>query len=296
MGGARGALISGPPLVPQADPAKFEAALLALQHAANAREQWWADNHRRERSAPSVSTTKMLEAIADIRLYFPPSAPGDYKEDQISQLYSAARDYGMTLGYSVDESDGLKAKREAFARELRATRARFESFADIKESAMAHREGSDARPAAAWIALHEALHYIVYESQWADARLAPRDRNDFDSLVSSKIMEHLARGELAARGKAGLSKTSLARATEPIPPAFWVNAFMQPYGEITLANLDRDLATEKGSATCYRSIVVLREQLEHLWPHRVPADNAMTVLAKFVEPMRAKIAAEKLDE
>ena len=52
-----------------------------------------------------------------------------------------------------------------------------------------------------WMPLCDALHYLVYNSQWADTQPAASDRNDFDRRVGGEMRERLARGEVDARGK-----------------------------------------------------------------------------------------------
>lgn len=149
----------------------------------------------------------------------------------------------------------------------------------------------------AWIPLCDALRYLVYETQWAEGQTAAKDKDDFDRRVSVEFLEHLARGEIEARGKLGWTPESRLRATETIGGDFWVTAFIQPHGEIVLAAPDtQGTAGSKGTSdTCYMGVIVRKEQVEAVWPAGVNTSANLTELAKFIEPQRAQIAKERSD-
>lgn len=155
------------------------------------------------------------------------------------------------------------------------------------------RQKSERTAIVTWWPLHQALHYLVYDSQWAQVQPAPTDRNDFDKRVSTEFLERLARGEIEARGKLGWTQESLNRPTEPIERGYWVSAFMQPHGEIVLASPDTQGAVgSKASDKTYRSVIVQKGQVETAWPRGTGA-GGLPPLAQFVEPLRVQIAEEK---
>ena len=145
----------------------------------------------------------------------------------------------------------------------------------------------------AWMPLCEALHYLVYETQWAEDQHQPHNEDEFNALVTGQVRVRLARNEVSSRGKLGLSAVGLTRATEPILTKFWVDAFFQPYGEIVLANPDRCAATANGGGMSYHAIILPKEQIEIVWPRRATSNSQLTPLAQFIEPVRAQIEHEK---
>lgn len=171
-----------------------------------------------------------------------------------------------------------------------------EFLAQIKgEASMAlvvHR----ASEVTAWQPLCEAIRYLVYETQWAGNQPAPTNESQFNASVALELRERLARGEVRARGKLGLSGDSLNRTTEMIPLEFWTNAFLQPHGEIVLCDAERGLAVKEGGGTAYRAIVVAKNDVELVWPRRSPDTKYLTPLAQFVEPQRQAIVSETQEE
>ena len=107
--------------------AQFHDAILAFRHIANARELWCAERNRKP-GQPSPLGSRPLEIINQIRSFFPPEAPGDHKEDQVSRLWGAAMSYGRTLGYGHGETERLRKLREAFELELQSTIKLFEEL------------------------------------------------------------------------------------------------------------------------------------------------------------------------
>lgn len=173
------------------------------------------------------------------------------------------------------------------------TAAQLEAQHAKKMSEIRDEVTGSQRQLVAWIPLCEALRYLVYDSQWAQTQPTPTDRNDFNKRVSVEFIERLARGDITARGKLGWTQESLSRPTEPIDSDYWVSAFMQPHGEIVLASPDTQGTVGcKASDETYRSVIVQKGQVELAWPQKTRSDS-MTALARFVEPMRAKIAEEK---
>lgn len=148
-----------------------------------------------------------------------------------------------------------------------------------------------------WIPLCDALRYLVYEAQWAEGQAGAKNRTDFDRRVSIEFLEHLARGDVEARGKLGWTADSRQRATESIGQDFWVTAFINPHGEIALAAPDtQGTAGSNGTSdTCYMGVIVRKQQVEAVWPARTSGSAELTQLAKFVEPQRAQIAKERAD-
>lgn len=168
-----------------------------------------------------------------------------------------------------------------------------ELFAQSKAEASLGLVVHRASEVTAWQPLCEAIRYLVYETQWAEGQPVPANKDQFDARVGLEIRERFARGDVRARGKLGFATESLDRATEVIPVEFWTDAFLQPHGEIVLCDPNRGVATLKGGGTCYRAIVVAQNDVELTWPRRSSNDNNLTSLAHFVEPLRAKIAAEQ---
>ena len=153
-----------------------------------------------------------------------------------------------------------------------------------------------ANEVSTWQPLCEAIRYLVYETQWAGRQPAPTNESQFNASVALEMRERLARGEVRARGKLGLSGDSLNRATEMIPLEFWTNAFLQPHGEIVLCDAERGVAIKEGGGTSYRAIVVAKNDVELVWPRRSPDAKYLTPLAQFVEPQRQAIVGETQEE
>lgn len=143
-----------------------------------------------------------------------------------------------------------------------------------------------------WIPFHEALRYLVYQSQWGANQPAVKEDKEFDRLVGSEVRERLARGDVAARGKLGIESDALQRATEPIPAEFWVTAFLQPYGEIALADDNRSVAAKSGGGgPAYRCIILRKTDVESVWPRRT--GEGLPPLAFSVEDIIAKTGLEE---
>ncbi len=181
----------------------------------------------------------------------------------------------VALGAALLEDDAKRAEAEANRKnELAAKRARV-------------RQTND------WMPFHAALHYLVYQSQWAEDQPAAKDAEEFDRIVAPEVRERLARGEIESRGKRGLDKDALQRATEPIPAEFWVSAFLQPHGEIALADDDRSFASTAGTdkGPQYRGVILKRSDVEQAWPSRT--GSWPTPLSRCVESVRAQCEAAR---
>lgn len=145
-----------------------------------------------------------------------------------------------------------------------------------------------------WISFQKALHYLVYDSRWAAAQPAVSNEEEFNKVVCAEVREHLARGEIAARGKRGWGDESLERATEEIPATFWVESYFQPWGEIALADDERGYACKRGGGgDKWSSVIVDEVAVRRVWPPRIfppGADRAPTALSSAVEEMRGTCA------
>lgn len=327
--------------------AQFHDAILALRHIANARELWWADRNRKP-GQPSPLGSRPLEIINQIRAFFPPEAPGDHKEDQVSRLWVAAMTYGRTLGYGHGETEQLRKRREAFELELQSTIKLFEeqnaapkaevdrlyqeelarlqaverakkamlvqraiggslggaleelekdqkAEAEARRQRMIREASEPPRPRAdAWMPLHSALRYLVYESEWGHQQARPVSRDEFDRLVSLEIRERLARGELRARGAKGGAFSNPDQPTEEIPTSYWVHGFIQPHGEIVMADPNRAAAGNPTGCDTYRRVILSSDDMARIWPSG--RDAALSPLASFVEPARVEFEASKAAE
>lgn len=145
-----------------------------------------------------------------------------------------------------------------------------------------------------WVPLHTALRYLVYDTKWAAAQPKPNTEKDFNLLVGNEIMENLARGEVASRGKLGWDNpATMHRTTEPIPAQYWTNAFMQAHGEIVLAD-DNRCAVGRQGENCYIGVVVDQNDVKRIWPRRT-TQLECTPIAQFCEALRHKIEIEKVN-
>ena len=167
-----------------------------------------------------------------------------------------------------------------------------QSKADASLSIVVHR----ASELTAWQPLCETIRYLIYETQWADGQPAPANEAQFNTCIALELRERFARGEIRARGKLGLSSKSLDRATETIPPEFWTDAFVQPYGEIVLRDATRGVAIKEGGGTSYRAIVAAQNDVELVWPRRTASTESLTPLARFVDPERQRVAKSLGDD
>lgn len=142
-----------------------------------------------------------------------------------------------------------------------------------------------------WMPLYEAFHHLVYDSKWAERQSKVSGSMEFDELVIPEVRERLARGEIASRGKRGLDRSSLDRATEAIDPVFWIDAFFQPHGEIALADPERcAVMKEGGGGACFRGVILRRVDVMRTWPKG--GSSKPPPLATAVDDVRRKIAAE----
>jgi hypothetical protein len=143
-----------------------------------------------------------------------------------------------------------------------------------------------------WMPLHQALHYLVYESRWAETQPTPANKMAFDHAVDGEFLEQLARGDVKARGKAGWENAAIAqRTTQPIPADFWTRAFILSHDKIVLADSENDAVGRSGEQG-YRYVVIDRYDVERIWP-RSAASVGLTPLAAFCEPLRRQIEQEK---
>ncbi len=142
-----------------------------------------------------------------------------------------------------------------------------------------------------WWTLHRALRYLVYESTWGSSQAYPASENDFDALVSQEFVEALARGEVRSRGKKGIAFSNDQRTTEPIHADYWITGFVQPYGEIVLADDTRCVAGNPSENFTFRGVVVDSNDLKRRWP--LSQSELVPPLAIFCEALRSKIEMEK---
>jgi hypothetical protein len=120
--------------------------------------------------------------------------------------------------------------------------------------------------------LHAALRYLALQSAWAFS-LKRKPVATMDDLLKREMLEKLARGEVAARGRrvTGDSWNYLTAATEPIPADFWPTAFIQPFGEIVINEDERCAAARDGRFQqaphrSYREIVLNAADVARTWP------------------------------
>jgi hypothetical protein len=142
-----------------------------------------------------------------------------------------------------------------------------------------------------WVPLHEALNYLVYESDWAFRRKLPENKREFDKIVSDEFLEALARGEIQSRGKKGKGFSNDNSTTESIPVDYWITAFIQPHGEIVLASENQGAAGNPKLGYTYRNIVIDMASVKQRWPKS--QSIGLSPVAQFCEPLRNTLAAEK---
>lgn len=142
-----------------------------------------------------------------------------------------------------------------------------------------------------WMPLHEALHYLVYDSEWARLQSTPATETEFDEIVSDEFLEQLARNEINVRGRHYYNAAQLNKTTQPIPPDYWVEGFIQPHGEIVLADGKRGFAGRSCENNRYDRIILNRIDIEKVWPQS--SQSSLSPMAQFVEPLRRQIAEEK---
>jgi hypothetical protein len=148
-----------------------------------------------------------------------------------------------------------------------------------------------AKPAETWMPLHAALRYLVYESEWGHEQARPASRDDLDRLVSLEIRERLARGELHARGAKGGGFSNPDRPTEVIPADYWIHGFIQPHGEIVMADPNRAAAGNPTGNDTYRRVIISSADLASIWPRS--STTGLSALASFVEPDRKEYEASE---
>lgn len=141
-----------------------------------------------------------------------------------------------------------------------------------------------------WMPFHEALRYLIYDSQRADQQPAVKHEDEFNRVVSAEVRERLARGDIASRGQLGWDEQS-ERATEHIAAEYWTDAFFLPFGTIALADGQDAVCKQGGGGATYRGVVLRKSDVENTWPRR--SGIGLTPLALCVEDLRAKIASEK---
>ena len=147
----------------------------------------------------------------------------------------------------------------------------------------------------AWVPLHEALTHLIYQSEWAHHQALPKSKEDFDKTVSGEFREYLARGDVRARGVKGTGFSDSGDPTEPIAADYWVKAFVSPYHSIALQDTGSDAAGNRltHERATYRRVVINKNDLEGVRPKATR--QSLSPLAEFVEPLRAKINAEKTE-
>ena len=96
--------------------------------------------------------------------------------------------------------------------------------------------------------------------------------------MAKEVREALARGEVNARGRHYIQGTDwgFTLASEPIPKEFWPSSYMQPFGEITLRDDARCIATlmrrtNDDPTDKYREIKLSREEVLSHWPKQKQA-------------------------
>jgi hypothetical protein len=146
------------------------------------------------------------------------------------------------------------------------------------------RRREPSPPGSNWQALHLALRYIALESEWAYS-VTPAPAGKMDKLLERTVSEHLARGEVKARGREMISDMPyrLTAASVSIPPDFWPTAFFQAFGEIVLTDDERGAASRNGSflhvpKSAYREVVLDMADVKRVWP---PAANGAKMKSPF---------------
>lgn len=123
---------------------------------------------------------------------------------------------------------------------------------------------------AGWMPLHKALRYIALKSDWAFS-IREVDLKVLDALLEREVMECLARGDIDARGIEFEANRASSATTKLIDKEFWETAFIQPFGEIVIAEDARGFAARDGKyqhapAVSYRGIVLNMSQVKERWP------------------------------
>lgn len=155
------------------------------------------------------------------------------------------------------------------------------------------RERTGKKPAE-WAPLHQALHWLVYESRWGEKQPAVETEDEFNRVVSAEVRERIARGDIASRGQLGWDEQSRGRATEPIPANYWIDAYFLPFASIALAGDGGDeIAKQGGGGSVYRGVILRWSDIKVTWKRGTAPKGQLPPLAAFVESPRAKIAAEK---
>jgi len=137
-----------------------------------------------------------------------------------------------------------------------------------------------------WIPLHEALQYLVYESEWSYHQTKPVSVNDFDRLVAMEFRERLARGDVRARGAKGGAFSNPEHPTEEIPAHYWQRGTIQPHAEIEMQDANRAASWVAGARETYRRVVVYADDLISVWPKS--GNASISPLASFIEPSRTR--------
>lgn len=122
-----------------------------------------------------------------------------------------------------------------------------------------------------WVPMHVALTHIITRSRLAFGT-EPAPPAEVERGIGIALTEALSRGELKARGvETDAQHNALTATTVPIPEEFWHTAFIQPFGEVEIADDDRCVACRDGSFASsprrsYRAIVLDELALLRLWP------------------------------
>lgn len=144
--------------------------------------------------------------------------------------------------------------------------------------------------AEAWIPLHQALRYLVYDTAWSHTQAKPASEDEFNKLVSSELFERLARGEVRARGaKSAPNKGDNGRPTEDISLDYWAEACAQPHDVIALGQPSQDVVVNPRSHL-YHRVLIHQNDMKAVWPRATT--TSLTPLASFVDPVRKRIESE----
>ena len=222
-----------------------------------------------------------------------PAIINDRPKDEVLQALVKSRlpDGGYDYPKLRSEIDRITDPRRQF-KEAFAERA-----AEIEDQA-AHpiarqHEVKLAPPARVeeWMPLHQALHYLVYDSLWARGQHRPETKEAFDQVVSMEFRERLSRGEVRARGAKGVAFSDDGKPTEEIPVTYWVDGFVLPHGVIALGDVKQDAVGNSQAKHTYRRVIIHRGDLFSTWP---PSGlSGLTPLSAFVEPLRKQIEQER---
>ena len=142
-----------------------------------------------------------------------------------------------------------------------------------------------------WIPLHQALHYLVYDTLWARKQRQPETEEAFNQTVSSEFRERLARGEVRPRGVKSRAFADDGKPTKEIPLTYWVDGLILPHGLIVPGDVKQDAVGNPQDMHTYRRVIIHRGNIEAASP---PSGMAgLTPLSVVVEPLRKPIAEEK---